>query len=91
MSDFANSFKDVSYDSIDKGVEAKLGLPDGLLSSIRLNGEKSNNNQVSSANARTPYQIIPKTRIAALKAYKIDPYLSPENAAEVAETYLKTA
>ena len=89
MSDFANSFKDASYDSIDKGVEAKLGLPDGLLSSIRLNGEKSNNNQVSSANARTPYQIIPKTRIAALKAYKIDPYLSPENAAEVAGNLLK--
>ena len=89
MSDFANSFKDASYDSIDKSVEAKLGLPDGLLSSIRLNGEKSNNNQVSSANARTPYQIIPKTRIAALKAYKIDPYLSPENAAEVAGNLLK--
>lgn len=96
MADFPVSYKDTSYDEIDKSVEAKLNLPAGLLSSIRLNGEKSNADQVSvktknglGGGATTPYQIMPKTRIDALKAYKIDAKLSPENAALVAGNLLK--
>jgi hypothetical protein len=60
-----------------------------MLRSVLLYGERSNNDQVSSADARTPYQIIPSARNLAIKAYGIDPYLSPENAAEVAGRFLK--
>jgi hypothetical protein len=60
-----------------------------MLRSVLLYGERSNNDQVSSADARTPYQIIPSARNLAIKAYGVDPYLSPENAAEVAGRFLK--
>jgi hypothetical protein len=83
------SFKDPQYASLDSGVEAKLGLPSGLLSSIRLNGERSNADQVSEAGARTVYQITPGTRKLALDKWGIDPYLNKENAAEVAGLLLK--
>lgn len=83
------SYQDPRYDELDKQVEAKVGLPEGLLSSIRLNGEKSNADQVSEAGARSVYQIIPSTRKAAISKYGIDPYISPRNAAEVAGRLLK--
>src|SRR5437868_360270 len=83
------SFKDPQYATLDSGVEAKLGLPSGLLSSIRTNGERSNADQVSEAGARTVYQITPPTRKLALDKWGIDPYLSKENAAEVAGLLLK--
>lgn len=84
-----NSFRDPRYDAIDKGVESRLGLPPGLLSGIRLNGERSNADQVSSAGARSVYQIIPSTRDSALKKYGIDAYAGPDQAAEVAGRLLK--
>ena len=84
-----NSYKDPYWVSLSENTERKLGLPDGMLRSVLLYGERSNNDQVSSADARTPYQIIPSARNLAIKAYGIDPYLSPENAAEVAGRFLK--
>src|SRR5579859_5608280 len=81
---FPTSYQDPMYASLDANTQSKLGLPDGLLASIRLNGEKSNADQVSSAGAKTPYQITPATRAAALDKYGIDAYLSPQNASEVA-------
>lgn len=86
---FPVSYKDPAYDAIDADVTARLGLPAGLLSAIRTHGERSNADQVSEASARTPYQVIPATRVAAVKKYGIDAYLSPENAAEVAGRLLK--
>ena len=82
--DFPQSFRDPLYAALDEQNEQTLGLPDGLLSSIRTNGERSNASQVSSAGAQTPYQITPATRAAAIKQYGVDPYLSPQNASEVA-------
>ena len=82
--DFPQSFRDPLYAALDAQNEQNLGLPDGLLSSIRTNGERSNASQVSSAGAQTPYQITPASRAAAIKQYGIDPYLSPQNASEVA-------
>lgn len=77
------------YDELIGSTEQKLGLPVGLLSSIVKKGERSNADQVSSAGAKSVFQIIPATRDAALKKYGIDAYLSPENAAEVSGLLLK--
>ena len=84
-----NSYNDPFWISLASGAESSVGLPDGLLQAVLLRGEKSNANQVSEAGAKTPFQIIPATRDAALKKYGIDAYLSPENAAEVAARLLK--
>ena len=84
-----NSYNDPFWISLASGAESAVGLPDGLLQAVLLRGEKSNANQVSEAGAKTPFQIIPATRDAALKKYGIDAYLSPENAAEVAARLLK--
>ena len=84
-----NSYNDPFWISLASGAESSVGLPDGLLQAVLLRGEKSNANQVSEAGAKTPFQIIPSTRDAALKKYGIDAYLSPENAAEVAARLLK--
>lgn len=81
---FPESFRDPQYAALDQATEQSLGLPDGLLSSIRLNGERSNASAVSSAGARTPYQITPATRQLALDKWGVDPYLSPQNASDVA-------
>lgn len=88
MSEF-KSFKSPVYDQLDTSVTKELGLPDGLLHSIRLNGERSNADQVSSAGARTVYQFIPQTRKAILDKYGIDVYLNPKNAAKGAGLLLK--
>jgi hypothetical protein len=89
MADKPNSYKDPYWTDLATQTGAKLGLPDGLLAAIVTKGERSNADQVSEAGARTPFQIIPATRKAAIDKFGIDPYLSPENAAEVAGLLLK--
>jgi len=89
MASAPNSYKDPYWTQLASVTEQKLGLPDGLLASIVTKGERSNADRVSEAGAKTPFQIIPATRDAAIKKYGIDPYLSPENAAEVAGLLLK--
>lgn len=84
-----NSFKDPYWSELASSVESKLELPKGLLSAIVSRGERSNNDQVSEAGAKTVFQIIPATRKAAIDKWGIDPYLSPENAAEVGGLLLK--
>ncbi len=84
-----NKYSDPYWSSLADKVEAKLELPAGLLNRIVNLGERSNADQVSEAGAKTPFQIIPATRAAAIKKYGIDPYLSDENAAEVAGKLLK--
>lgn len=78
---FPTSFADPAYDQADAYASKLTGVPLELLRSIRLNGERSNANQTSSAGANTPYQIIPKTRQGIIKNYGIDPWSSPQNAA----------
>lgn len=85
----ANSYKDPFYDKVDSDVTKQLGLPAGLLSNIRLKGERSNADQVSSAGARSVYQITPTTRKLALAKYGVDAYNSPEDAAKVAGLLLQ--
>lgn len=83
------SYKDPYWTQVANAAGDKLGLPPGLLGAIVTRGERTNADQVSSAGAKTPFQIIPATRDAALKKYGVDAYLSPENAAEVSGRLLK--
>ncbi|USU09987.1 hypothetical protein NF700_06940 [Sphingomonadaceae bacterium OTU29MARTA1] len=85
----SNSFRDPTYDALDQDVEQRLKLPVGLLSSIRTKGERSNADQVSSAGARSVYQIIPATRSAVQSKYGVDAYAGPEQAALAAGYLLK--
>ncbi|CAB4123403.1 LT_GEWL domain containing protein [uncultured Caudovirales phage] len=89
MADTPNSYKDPFWQGLASGTESKLGLPKGILTALVTRGERSNNDQVSEAGAKTPFQIIPATRDAAIKKWGVDPYLSPENAAEVAGLLFK--
>lgn len=83
------SYKDPFWANLSASTESRLGLPEGLLNSIVMFGERSNADQVSSAGAKTPYQITPTTRQLVMDKYGIDAYLSPENAAEAAGLLLK--
>ena len=83
------SYKDPYWTELASNTETKLGLPSGLLASVVTKGERSNNDQVSEAGAKTPFQIIPSTRKAVLDKYGVDAYLSPDNAAEAAGLLLK--
>lgn len=87
----ANSYKDQKWANLSSITEKRLGLPEGLLTNIVLHGEKSNADQVSSAGAKTVFQIIPQTRDAILKKYKIDAYESDKNSALAAGYLLKEA
>ena len=82
--DIPTAYNDPFWTGLAASTEKKLGIPDGLLVSILVNGEKTNADRVSSAGAKSPFQIIPATREGAIKKWGIDPDLSPENAAEVA-------
>jgi hypothetical protein len=89
MAETPTSYKDPYWTQLASATEQKLDLPPGLLVGVLTRGERSNADQVSDAGAKTPFQIIPATRKAAIDKYGIDPYLSPENAAEVAGNLLK--
>ncbi|NMV36917.1 hypothetical protein [Ralstonia insidiosa] len=86
---FPTSYKDAAYDQADQSAAAAVGIPAQWLTNIRTKGEKSNANQISGANAATPYQIIPATRDAIIKQTGVDPYLSPQAAAYGAAYLLK--
>jgi hypothetical protein len=85
----ATKFTDPLYDDLDVQTTARLGLPEGLLTSIRTKGERSNSDQVSEAGARSVYQITPTTRKLILDKYGIDPYLNEKNASLGAGYLLK--
>lgn len=88
-STFPVSYKDPVYAAADQAASDAAGIPPGLLTSIRVAGEKSNANQTSSAGATTPYQFTPATRQLVIKKYGIDPTASPEAAAMGAAYLLK--
>lgn len=89
MAETPTSYKDPFWTQLASATEQKLDLPPGLLVGVLTRGERSNSDQVSEAGAKTPFQIIPATRKAAIDKYGVDPYLSPENAADVAGRLLK--
>jgi hypothetical protein len=86
---FPESFKDPLYAQLDAGTEQKLGLPAGLLSSVRTNGERSNHSATNDLGTKTVYQFTPATRKAILDKYGLDVTLSPQNASEGAGLLLQ--
>lgn len=89
MADFPNSYKDPLYADLDAKTEAKLGLPVGLLSSVRTRGERSNHDQTNELNTASVYQFTPSTAKLIEKKYGINPLLNPANASEAAGLLLK--
>lgn len=87
--DFPKSYEDPLYADLDAKTETKLGLPVGLLSSVRTRGERSNHDQTNSLGTSSVYQFIPATRRAILDKYGIDVTLNPQNASEGAGLLLK--
>lgn len=85
----ANSYKDPYWSGLSAKTEKLLKLPTGLLQNIVMHGEKSNADQVSSAGAKTVYQITPTTRDLVLKKYGVDAYSSDNNASMAAGLLLK--
>lgn len=68
------SFRDPAWDSAEVAASEKTGVPLEILRSIRVNGERSNGDQVSPKGARGVYQFIPTTRDAFLRKYGVDAY-----------------
>lgn len=85
----ANSYKDPYWSNLSAAAEKKLNLPSGLLQNIVMHGEKSNADQVSSAGAKTVYQITPTTRNLVLKKYGVDAYSGDQDAAMAAGLLLQ--
>lgn len=78
---FPVAYTDEAYSAADLNASKITGVPVDLLNRLRLQGERSNADQVSSAGAKTPYQITPQTRAGIMKNYGLDPWSSPQNAA----------
>jgi hypothetical protein len=86
---FPKSYKDPAYDFVEQQAAAKVGVPVELLRAVRLAGEKTDADKISSAGARTPYQFIPPTRKGILEKYGVDAWSTPLNAATAAAYHLK--
>ena len=86
---FPKSYKDPVYDFAEQKAAAKVGVPVELLRAVRLAGEKTDADKISSAGARTPYQFTPQTRKLFINKYKVDPWSTPINAATAAAYHLK--
>jgi hypothetical protein len=75
-----NDFRDPYWQNlIDQEASNWPNVPRELVSNIILRGERTRNDQVSSAGARGVVQIIPPTRNAIIEQTGRDPYLTPEN------------
>jgi soluble lytic murein transglycosylase-like protein len=72
-------YKDPAWDSAEQNASSKTGVPVELIRSIRVNGEKSNSDQVSPKGARGVYQFIPSTRNAFKEKYGVDAYSNDPN------------
>lgn len=84
-----NDFRDPFWRDLIARTEERVGIPAGSLRAVVEFGERTPNDRVSSAGARTVFQIIPSTRNAVLEKYGIDAYLGPDQAAEAAALLLQ--
>lgn len=78
------SYKDPYWTNLAAATETKLGLPPGLLQATITHGERTNADLVSSAGAKTVFQVIPSTRNAILNKYGVDAYADDASASEAA-------
>ena len=83
------SYKDPAYRDLISEAEQSVGIPSGMLAATVYAGERSNNNQVSSAGAKTMFQFMPKTREYIKQKYGFDAYASPYEGAMAAASLLK--
>ena len=83
------SYKDPVYRDLISEAEQSVGIPSGMLAATVYAGEMSNNNQVSSAGAKTMFQFMPKTRKYIKQKYGFDAYASPYEGAMAAASLLK--
>lgn len=82
------SYRSTAYDPLEEKYAKQYGIPVDLLRSIRLSGERSNANQVSTAGAKTVYQFTPQTRAGYMRQHGFDPWASPDNATRAAAMHL---
>ncbi len=82
------SYKSPAYIPIEAAAAKKHGIDQKYLSTIRLDGEKSNSDQVSPKNAKSVYQIMPENAKAYGEANGLD-ISKPADAAEVAAMLVK--
>lgn len=85
----ANSYQNPAYGPIESQLEQQYGLPTGIMAAVRTRGERSNADQVSSAGARSVYQVTPATRAGVIKNYGVDAYQGPTQAAHAAALLLR--
>src|SRR5260370_30871144 len=88
LGNFPLSYRDPMYATLARTAEAKYGLPTGILDAIRLRGERSNADQISSAGAETPYPFIPSTRQGMINNYGTDPWADAPSATDAAAQLL---
>ena len=88
MKDGGRAYNDSYYDVTDDEAARKVGVPLNVLRAVRLAGEKSNENQVSSAGARGVYQFIPAIRNSVLTKYGVDAW-DPKQSSLAAAYLLK--
>ena len=81
-------YNDPFYDKTDFDASKLVGIPIDVLRAVRLAGEKSNENEVSSAGAKGVYQFIPSVRNSVLKKYGVDAW-NPEQSSLAAAYLLK--
>jgi hypothetical protein len=86
---FPIDYRDPLYDYVEQRAAERVGVPVELLRAVRLAGERSNANQVSSAGARTPYQFTPGTKELFRDKYGVNAWASPDEAALAAAYHLK--
>lgn len=82
----SRKYTDPFYDQSEVEASKVTGVPLQYLRGIRTAGEKSNEDQVSSAGARGVYQFIPDTRERIKKKYGVDAW--DPNQASLAAAYL---
>ena len=83
------SYKDPVYRDLLSEAEQTVGIPSGMLAATVYAGERSDNNQVSSAGAKTMFQFMPKTREYIKQKYGFDAYASPYEGAMAAASLIK--
>lgn len=82
-----NSYKDPAWDRAELAAAQATGVPAAVIRSIRVNGEKSNGDQVSGKGARGVYQFIESSRNAFKKKYGVDAYSQDPNEQALAAAY----
>lgn len=83
------SHRDPKHFATERHYEKSYNLPSGLISSIRLAGERSDWHQSSNHNTKSPYQFTSKTKDLYSKKYKVDAHKDTDSAIHATALHLK--